>query len=316
MSMQMHTRSKLITQYKKVSPIIALTMMLITVHWNNYWNIYISHQNLPWKFLQQEFHTYFVSTSLAASITKQFHSIKQVIDSMHKKLVKVHHGALGKQIYPEDNPAQSEVCGHIGRKGNQFCRKCHVGETHKIKESDEGFHSLFKPGSACCAEEIALDVKKQVILACLGVAQNVQNYQAKTGIKDKLLAWMQEHENEIYNPFLKLARFDATINTPVEILHTILLRIIKYLQKQMYSVCLQSTAMTGLSIHAIQVNYIMQYANLLIGQQFKTIAQVNVFHVYDLVDPTWFLLTKAVEELSALLWMLEIPNMEEYLVYL
>ncbi len=43
----------------------------------------------------------------------------------------------------------SFTVGHIGGNGNQLCRKCHAGGTHEVKESDDGFHSLFEVGNNC-----------------------------------------------------------------------------------------------------------------------------------------------------------------------
>ncbi|KAG5640599.1 hypothetical protein DXG03_007957, partial [Asterophora parasitica] len=118
-----------------------------------------------------------------------------------------------------------------------------------------------------------------------------------------------------------MVRFNAAHNTPVEILHTILLGIIKYLwhgshtawtaaQKKIYSIHLQATNTNGLSIHSICANYIMQYTNTL--NQLKTLAQVNVFHVYDIVSSSQFLFTKAAGELCTLLWFTKIHNLKEY----
>lgn len=85
-------------------------------------------------------------------------------------------------------------------------------------------------------------------------------------------------------------------------------------KKDLYTIRLHATNREGLSIESFQASYIMQYANSLVGRQIKILAQVNVFHVHDLVDPEVFALTKAIGELTALLWFTEIRDMGTYLV--
>jgi len=253
--------------------------------WNKHWNMYISHRNLPRKFLQQEFHTHFVSTSPNATISEQFHGLKRVLEcvcidiisphqllnltvsrSTHKEPLKVRHGSTGQQtrlrIYancgPGDNPAQSDISCHIGANGNFPCRKCMMGGPQALKETDAGFHSLFEvmceqsslihcvdgnhqPGDPRSVEGILSEVKYQIKLSCLGVAQNVQNRQTETGTKDshaqywinclmmsartlhkekpqlsatyiqeELLKWVEQNKKDIYNPFLTLEGEYAT----------------------------------------------------------------------------------------------------------
>ncbi|KAJ7792280.1 hypothetical protein B0H14DRAFT_3563873 [Mycena olivaceomarginata] len=237
--------------------------------------------------------------------------------------------------------------GHIGAKGNRFCRKC---------KTDAGFHSMFDAGVPHSAAETLTELHEQVELACLGVKAAVEARQTDTGVKDsytnhwindllrrsrelkkadpnldsaqivqQLKDWVKQNESTIYNPFLSLRGFDVSKDTPIEILHTILLGIVKYawhsthtswtpVKKVTYTLRLQATNTTGLSIPSIRANYIMQFANSLIGRQFKQVAQTCIFHMHDLVDGLQFTAWKAMGELLPLLWYPEIDNMDQYLV--
>lgn len=118
---------------------------------------------------------------------------------------------------------------------------------------------------------------------------------------------------------------DPTQDTPVEILHTILLGIVKYVwhnlhtswkdtAQNLFTIRLESTDIDGLTIPPIRATYMMQYRNGLIGKHFKTLMQTMVFHVHDIVTPDQFTLIKSIGSLGALLWVPEIEDMETYLV--
>ncbi|KAJ7703815.1 hypothetical protein B0H14DRAFT_3647123 [Mycena olivaceomarginata] len=314
--------------------------------WNKHLNAYMTNRTLPRKLLQQEFHVHFVSTSPHASMAEQFQEFKTGHTHSNPVRVQDENGQTTRFcIYcnctPSDNPMQSEICGHIGGKGNKFCRKCHVGGTQEEKTTPTGYHALFEPGELRTKKHTLTELKKQVELACGGVSKRVQELQTQTGytqywiqqilaraadmpdIKTELIQWTRDNEEKLYSPFLTLKGFDPAADTPVELLHTILLGAVKYVwhishtpwsaeKKKTYSIRLQATSTEGLSIHAIRANYIMQYAGSLIGRQFKTIIQTAVFHLHDLVTEDQFTAWKAVGELSALLWVPEIRDLTQY----
>ncbi|KAJ7202681.1 hypothetical protein B0H12DRAFT_1243992 [Mycena haematopus] len=332
--------------------------------WNKHYNCYCTHRNLPRRILQQEFHTHFITTSPHASSSEQFEGIKSHIESTHTVPISVYDQSTQQEAAvrvfvntgPSDNTMGSKMTGHIGAKGNCFCRKCKVGGCGEHKRTDAGFHSMFEEGAPRSAAETLEELHKQVELACLGVKAAVETRQTETGVKDaytnywindllqrsrelkksnptlesadivkQLRDWVVANESTIYNPFLSVRGFDVSKDTPIEILHTILLGIIKYAwhsthtswtpaKKSTYTLRLQATNTVGLSIPSIRANYIMQFANSLIGRQFKQVAQTCIFHMYDLVDGLQFMAWKAMGELLPLLWYTEIDNMDQYLV--
>jgi len=119
---------------------------------------------------------------------------------------------------------------------------------------------------------------------------------------------------------------DIHKDTPTEILHTILLGIVKYYWAQtvwhlekdkkmaLFQIRLGSAATTGLNIPSIQSEYICHYKGGLIGKHFKTLAQVMSFLVFDLVPRDVLQAWLVIGRLMVIAWCTDIEDIDAYTV--
>ena len=117
------------------------------------------------------------------------------------------------------------------------------------------------------------------------------------------------------------------LDTPTEILHTVLLGIIKYYWAQtmwylknrsksttQFQIRLVSINWNGLNAPSTNTEYICQYHGSLIGKHFKGLAQVMPFLIYDLVPQDVLRAWNIIGTLTVLLWHTKIDDIEVYLV--
>ncbi|KAG1857243.1 hypothetical protein C8R48DRAFT_607455 [Suillus tomentosus] len=264
-----------------------------------------------------------------------------------------------------DNPMQAEECSHGGLRCNFFCRTCKVGGTTVDKKSDVGYCSIFKVCLDILCEMLA-QVKEQVELAKLpGGTTKVQSTVASTGTRDaatsaiincllELGKQLRKHEarkppiseadvrvwlereleaalngcslDDHINPLLGMPNVNIHQDTPTEILHTVLLSVVKYFWGQMvwildknhllntFQMRLESVNKEGLNSPTLGAEYICHFKGGLIGKHFKSLAQVMPYLIYDLVLHSvldgWTMIGKLV----VLLRHTVIDNTEDYLV--
>ncbi|KAF7361103.1 hypothetical protein MSAN_01141900 [Mycena sanguinolenta] len=332
--------------------------------YNKHMNVYAQNGCLPVQLLQQEYHMHYVSTSLHASSAEQFAALRDHIKATEKDPVRAYNATTQRPCriilrapgLPADNPQQSEEASHMGSNANYPCRKCHWGGTQKQKETGQIYHDCHLAGIARNATEIWEELQKQLQLATKGNIDAVKKRQTNSGTKDKvaqywidklvsrceaiktadprrniedisreLQSWLNEQPGDKMNPLLDLTGLDPSQDTPVELLHTVLLGVIKYIwhsmntvqwkdeDRHLLAIRLQSTDLSGLTVPPIRASYMIQYKNNLIGKHFKTLMQTLAFHVDGIASPEQLTLIVAAGNLGARLWVPAIDNMEAYL---
>ncbi|KAJ7606697.1 hypothetical protein FB45DRAFT_765011, partial [Roridomyces roridus] len=155
------------------------------------------------------------------------------------------------------------------------------------------------------------------------------SYKKKRGVPARQAALdeaIQQLPAEITSPVWRLHGLDPHCDTPVEILHVVLLGFVKYtwrdlVQNQLFKkdklkklleTRLNSVDVTGLGISPLAGHTLVQYAGSLVGRDFRAIAQVAPFVVYDLVSKdcleTWVALSKLVP----LIWQPSIKDIDAH----
>ncbi|KAB5589078.1 hypothetical protein CTheo_7477 [Ceratobasidium theobromae] len=260
-----------------------------------------------------------------------------------------------------DNPMQAEQCSCPLQNANIFCRTCHVGGTNEFKQSEMGYATLFRPGEMRTPTQTLGRINALLDMSIQAAQKTRIKDQARDwGVKDTLgqividklvdmgqkLRTTSRTNAEITATLqteLEIARHKGCVNafldmddlgfnvhedTPTEILHTILLGVVKYFWGQTVFVLskphrmhlletrLGSIDVAGLNIDSILEGYICHYTGSLIGKHFKILAQVMPFACYDLVHCDLFEVWLLLGQLTGLLWYTEINHVDNYLVEL
>ncbi len=119
--------------------------------------------------------------------------------------------------------------------------------------------------------------------------------------------------------------FDPNQDTPVEVLHVVLLGFIKYFwrdamaripkdKKELLKVRLSSIDVSALDIPPLVGETLVTYAGSLTGHDFRAIAQVAPFVLYDLVPTQCFDAWLALCAMVPLIWQPEIIDLEAHVV--
>ncbi|KAF7318315.1 hypothetical protein HMN09_00340300 [Mycena chlorophos] len=132
---------------------------------------------------------------------------------------------------------------------------------------------------------------------------------------------------ELTSPVWRIKDLDPTQDTPVEILHVILLGFVKYFwrdaiarlkapEKAILSARLTSFDVSGLGISPLSGHTLVDYAGSLTGRDFRAIAQAAPFVLHGLLEKERVQTWAALGAIVSLVWQPEIRNLDAYITEL
>ncbi|KAI0638455.1 hypothetical protein C8Q77DRAFT_1188202 [Trametes polyzona] len=205
---------------------------------------------------------------------------------------------------------------------------------HETAEKLQSYFTLAAvPGTKTKIKERRTESGIKDTLQLAHLEQLFNSYKTKRGFTAKqaaLSAAIAELPETTTNPIWRIRELDAHQDTPVEVLHVVLLGFVKYFWrdliqgqlknkdelKDVLATRLSSLDVSGLGISPLAGKTLVQYAGSLTGRDFRALAQAAPFVIYDMVSAECYQAWVALSRLVPLIWEPHIENVAEHLVLL
>ncbi|KAL1756891.1 hypothetical protein FB107DRAFT_210543, partial [Schizophyllum commune] len=267
--------------------------------------------------------------------------------------------------FDADNPMASEFSCHVGMSGKCMCRVCVLRggkESDDVSKEKERIASFVAPAPARSKADIRLALNTQLEEALRGAPSNMTSLVTDTGVKDKYFQYFadqlsdacarlkelqqkkpelkgasflinelkrirSEMPEDIFSPVLRLEEFDPALDSPVEILHVVLLGFVKYFWrdavsrqsdrgKEILIGRINSFDVGGLNVARGRGSTLVFYAGSLTGRDFRLVIQMAPSILPGLVPDVVYNAWLSLCRLCPLLFQHKIPNVSAYVLRL
>ncbi|KAI6144748.1 hypothetical protein BKA82DRAFT_4330916 [Pisolithus tinctorius] len=274
----------------------------ISKQWNKHHVIYVMNVNLPWEMLEQEFYVHFMTSSPHCYNRNVAESGIIAWDCRDEEEVMLIPQVL---FLAGDNPMQGNLRtpeGMVNTIKEQFSLAMLSGATEKVKTSvsTTGIRDSISLGILNTVIELGKSLHKQRA----GTSSKPKS-EVREVLEKELTGFLQGRVLEdAINPLLGMKDVNIHLDMPMEILHMILLGVMKYFWGQTVFLLKKANLVSTFQSRLDAIDQ----------DRLNSLAQVMPFVIHDLVLQHVMDGWTSIGELVVLLWHTKIDNTDEYLI--
>ncbi|KAJ7110945.1 hypothetical protein C8R44DRAFT_742719 [Mycena epipterygia] len=327
----------------------------VSKKWNKHNSVLFTLAGLPREYSQMFYNVHFMATSNIAPPLEMMEAVTDMLRDARDTGIRVWDCEFKEYVlvipwilaFQGDSPMSTTSSKKTRAPGD-------AGEIERLKD-------FMTAGSRRSKTDTIADLEKQLERAINGAPSAVSEMATGTGSKDKhfqhFIDKLQEAANKLreeqkdqdsertiskaaevkamlhrlrdempenlFNPVLSILDFDANSDSPVEILHVVLLGVVKYWWRDAVSrqtskgkeelrTRLSSIDTAGLNCSRLRGNMYVQYAGSLVGRDFRVILQVAPVVLHGLIPAAHYEGWLALCKLAPLMFQ---PAIEDLTVY-